>query len=92
MTPTFSLVELHCSGEECVCEYCGARATKPAKGFVLHGCNKRPRRKGLGDMVSAVLAAVGITKERVSKVLGRPCGCGKRQEALNKIGKRIGIG
>lgn len=52
----------------------------------------RPRGTGLGDMVAAGLAAVGITKERVSKALGRPCGCGKRQEALNKLGRRLGIG
>lgn len=52
----------------------------------------QPTQRGLGDMVAAGLAAVGITKERVSKVLGRPCGCGKRQEALNKLGKRLGIG
>jgi len=52
----------------------------------------QPAKRGLGDMVAAGLAAVGITKERVSKALGRPCGCGQRQEALNKLGKRLGIG
>ena len=47
---------------------------------------------GLGDMVAAGLEAVGITKQRVSKVLGRPCGCLKRQAALNRLGRKIGIG
>ena len=51
-----------------------------------------PASPGLGDMVAAGLSAVGITKERVSKVLGRPCNCGKRQEALNALGRRLGIG
>jgi len=52
-----------------------------------------PRAKpGLGDMVAAGLAAVGITKERVSKAIGKPCGCAKRQEALNALGRRMGIG
>ena len=51
-----------------------------------------PAEPGLGDMVAAGLSAVGITKERVSKVLGRPCNCGKRQEALNALGRRLGIG
>lgn len=46
-------------------------------------------RKGLGDHVADGLAAVGITKERVSKVLGRDCGCKKRQELLNKIGQKV---
>lgn len=49
-------------------------------------------RPGLGDMVSAGLAAVGITPERVSKVLGRPCGCKERAAKLNELGRRIGIG
>ena len=51
-----------------------------------------PPRPGLGDMVSAGLAAVGITPERVSKVLGRPCGCKERAAKLNELGRRIGIG
>ena len=52
-----------------------------------------PRAKaGLGDMVAAGLSAIGITKERVSKVVGKPCGCAKRQEALNALGRKIGIG
>ena len=49
-------------------------------------------RPGLGDMVAAGLAAVGITKERVSRAVGGDCGCKKRQEALNALGRKIGIG
>lgn len=51
-----------------------------------------PAVPGLGDMVAAGLRAVGITPERVSKVLGRPCGCKGRQEKLNELGRRLGIG
>jgi hypothetical protein len=43
-------------------------------------------------MVKAGLSAVGITEERVSKAIGRPCGCSKRAEKLNAIGRKIGIG
>ena len=53
---------------------------------------KKQKRPGLGDMVSAGLAAVGITPERVSKVLGRPCGCKERATKLNELGRRLGIG
>lgn len=53
---------------------------------------RRYSRRGLGDMVAAGLATVGITKELVSKALGRDCGCAKRQAALNEFGKRLGIG
>lgn len=51
-----------------------------------------PASPGLGDMVAAGLSAVGITPERVSAVIGRPCGCKERQAKLNDIGRRFGIG
>lgn len=50
------------------------------------------KKPGLGDYVAKGLAAIGITKERVSKVTGKPCGCGKRQQQLNDIGRKFGIG
>jgi len=56
-----------------------------------HASYPRPRH-GLGDMVASGLSAIGITKERVSAVVGRDCGCPQRQEALNEFGRKIGIG
>lgn len=51
---------------------------------------------GLGDMVAAGLAAIGITKERaqgVANAVGiKNCGCAKRQARLNSLGRRLGIG
>lgn len=41
----------------------------------------------LGDAVEALLSSVGITEERVTKWIGRPCGCKGRQERLNKISR-----
>ena len=56
-----------------------------------HAAYPRERR-GLGDFVAACLSAVGITDERVSRALGvKDCGCKKRREALNKIGRRFGL-
>lgn len=49
-------------------------------------------RAGLGDMARACLSAIGITEERVSRLLGRPCNCPKRVAVLNKIGRKFGIG
>lgn len=47
-------------------------------------------RKGLGDLVTAGLKAVGITEERVKKVTGKKeCGCAKRRAALNRLGRKI---
>lgn len=57
-----------------------------------HPAYPRQRKPGLGDMVAAGLERVGITKDRVSKAIGKPCGCAKRQEALNRIGRKFGIG
>ena len=44
---------------------------------------------GLGDMVAGVLERVGITEDRVSRWIGRPCGCGARRTALNRWGWRV---
>lgn len=48
-------------------------------------------RLGLGDMVATGLEAIGVTKERVSEALGRPCNCKRRQESLNRLGERLGM-
>lgn len=42
-----------------------------------------PRR--LGDMVGDALKKIGITEERVSRWLGRPCGCKERREKINAL-------
>lgn len=52
---------------------------------------------GLGDMVEGVLSAIGITEDRYRAVkaalgLKRKCNCGKRKKALNRLGRKIGIG
>lgn len=47
-----------------------------------------PPAPGLGDMTASALAAVGITKKRVSALVGGPCGCDKRQAWLNKAGEK----
>ncbi len=45
-----------------------------------------PRPLGLGDRVEQALSLVGITEGRVSKWLGRPCGCSERKRKLNQLG------
>jgi hypothetical protein len=67
---------------------CPCGFSMPCSGTVYHQCIRR----GLGDLVAAGLAAVGITPERVSAVTGKPCKCKQRQQALNEIGRSIGIG
>jgi len=46
---------------------------------------------GLGDMVADGLAAVGITKDLVQAITGRPCNCPERQAALNRLGQMVGL-
>jgi hypothetical protein len=41
---------------------------------------------GLGDIVKNALAKLNITEAKVSKWLGRPCGCAERAARLNAIG------
>lgn len=75
------------TGSNGLCENCGRapQGTCPA-------INRFSSRAGLGDMVKAGLSAIGITEERVSAVIGRPCGCSGRAEKLNELGRKIGIG
>lgn len=68
-----------------VCNRCGAKAAAKFKIPPIAECEI----PGLGDRVSRALSLVGITEARVSKLLGRPCGCGKRREALNRLGSRL---
>lgn len=42
----------------------------------------------IGDHMATILSAVGITKARVSRLLGRPCKCKERQRRLNELGRK----
>lgn len=41
----------------------------------------------LGDQIAQALGRVGITEERISTWLGKPCGCARRRRKLNKLSK-----
>jgi hypothetical protein len=60
-----------------------------------HAAYPRARRPGLGDMVAAKLASVGITKKRAQAVASavgvKDCGCAKRQAFLNRVGAKLGL-
>ena len=45
------------------------------------------KSKGLGDTVEKFTTATGIKKvvDTVAKATGKPCGCGHRKDALNRI-------
>ena len=80
------------NGDSFICESCGRVVVKDGDTFAglpFFECRPRP---GLGDLVKSGLSAIGITEERVSKAIGRPCGCGERAEMLNAVGaKYLGL-
>lgn len=41
----------------------------------------------LGDRVATALLSIGITPDRVSQWVGRPCGCDERKQKLNALDK-----
>ena len=45
------------------------------------------KSKGLGDTIAKITKATGIKKvvDKVSKATGKDCGCGKRQNTLNRL-------
>jgi hypothetical protein len=69
------------------CPTCGYVYPKKRPKPPRKRCPNRPKetRKLLGDHIHAALSAIGITEERVSAWLGRPCGCGKRRKKLNRL-------
>lgn len=75
---------LHCHDGRATCGRCGW-SVACARPVVYHVCRGPRPSPGVGDMVAGALAAVGITEERVSRLLGRPCRCQERKEALNRL-------
>jgi len=45
------------------------------------------KSKGLGDTIEKITTATGIKAavEKVAEVTGKPCGCQKRKDKLNRI-------
>ena len=48
---------------------------------------EKEKSKGLGDTIAKITEATGIKKvvETVAKATGKDCGCGKRQDTLNRL-------
>jgi hypothetical protein len=79
----------HKYGRCTVCQ----RLARHASGDDDRECpGEPPPPMGLGDMVKAGLNAVGITQERVAAITGDCGGCQQRQQVLNDLGAKIGIG
>ena len=50
------------------------------------GVKTEGSRRGLGDVVEQALTSVGVTKERVTRWMGKDCNCKERQQRLNELG------
>ena len=48
---------------------------------------EQEKSKGLGDTIAKITEATGIKKvvQTVAKATGKDCGCGKRQDTLNRL-------
>ena len=48
---------------------------------------EKKKSKGLGDTIAKITKATGIKKvvDKVVKATGKDCGCGKRQDTLNRL-------
>lgn len=69
------------------CTRCGIEVEITGKTVPRLEC-----RAGLGDMVKSALSSVGITEERVTAAVGKPCGCSQRAAAMNAFGaKYLGL-
>ncbi len=54
---------------------------------MLNNKKTMEKSKGLGDSIEKFTTATGIKKvvDTVAKVTGKPCGCGKRKDTLNRV-------
>jgi len=45
------------------------------------------KSKGLGDTIEKITKKTGIKTvvKKISKITGKPCGCGGRRDALNEM-------
>ncbi len=45
------------------------------------------RSSELGDVIHSALSQLGITGDRVTRWVGKPCGCEERREKLNSLSR-----
>lgn len=77
-----------------VCVRCGFELHRNYDALPSRVCDEQDEpmpKRGLGDLVAAGLSSVGITKTLAEAIVGGPCGCEERREALNELGKKIGF-
>lgn len=89
--------------ESMQCVRCGYRAARlptyrvcknlveMARDAVVQSATRRVRVPPLpiGTATARALSSIGITPERFSKVIGKPCGCEKRKTAMDAAGAAI---
>jgi hypothetical protein len=63
------------------------------EGGIPHTCDsteyKPQSRPGLGDLVAAGFARIGVTQERFSAWIGAECNCPERIAKLNAAGRYL---
>jgi hypothetical protein len=70
-----------------VCRTIPEMAEKIASDQSTHRIKVPPAN--VGTAVAGLLSAVGVTPDRVKKVIGKDCECDKRKATLDKIGAAV---
>jgi hypothetical protein len=70
-------------------DYDAMQAAKPCSEPKKQSLWQQLKAGLLGDVTETILSSVGLTKERWSEIIGGPCGCGERQQWLNKVGQAL---
>jgi len=68
-------------------QYFGTRPTRRSLKRVEPDPEPEYPMRGLGDLVEKVTTKTGIKAvvDKVAKVTGKDCGCGKRRDKLNQL-------
>jgi hypothetical protein len=62
-----------------------ARRRPPRPSKSAYNPPRQPPKIELGDAIANTLKSFGITPEKVTQWIGRPCGCERRREKLNQL-------
>jgi hypothetical protein len=70
---------------KCINKGCGYAGRKTGDTPPRRNCDADKETKLLGDHIETALKKIGVTPERVERLIKRKCRCRKRKELLNRL-------
>jgi hypothetical protein len=67
----------------------GVWGGRTSAGLCRKCISRNLKPSGVGDYIEKALKFVGITGERVEKLIGKPCGCSERRKKINRVGAHV---